>query len=50
LLFDEGLLTVVETLVEERSGDVVGRLAICIQSNFRLDIKIIIYPAPISDW
>jgi len=39
LLFDEGPLTVVETLVKERSGDVAGRVAICFQSNFNLDIR-----------
>jgi len=39
LLFYEGLLTVVETLVKEGSGDVAGRVAICIQSNFNLDIR-----------
>ena len=38
-LFEEGSLTVVETLVKQRSGDVAGGLAIYIQSNFSLDIR-----------
>jgi hypothetical protein len=46
LLFDEGPLTLVKTLVKERSGDVAGRIAICIQSNFKLDIRYKYLPSP----
>jgi len=38
LLFDEGPLTVVETLAEERIGDAAVRVASCIQSRINPQI------------